>query len=83
MQDDDLHDDDLHDDDLLDEAETCRYIGGTKPINPSTLWRGVRDGRYSKPIHIGPQSVRWIRGELRRDRERMIAARDAKTTEAA
>jgi predicted DNA-binding transcriptional regulator AlpA len=79
-----MHDDDLHDDDdLLDEAETCRYIGGTKPINPSTLWRGVRDGRYSKPIHIGPQSVRWIRGELRRDRERMIAARDAKTTEAA
>jgi predicted DNA-binding transcriptional regulator AlpA len=77
MQDDDSHDDD---DDLLDEAEVCRYIGGTKPINPSTLWRGVRDGRFSKPIHIGPQSVRWIRGELRRDRERMIAARNGDAT---
>jgi predicted DNA-binding transcriptional regulator AlpA len=65
-------DDDL----LLDEAETCRFIGGSKPINPATLWRGIKAGRYSKPIRISAQAVRWIRGELRRDRQRMIAARD-------
>jgi predicted DNA-binding transcriptional regulator AlpA len=67
------------DEDLLDEAETCRFIGGSKPIDPSTLWRGIKAGRYSKPIHISAQAVRWIRGELRRDRERMIAERDKAT----
>lgn len=66
---------DERDTDLIDEAEACREIGGNKPINPSTLWRGVKNGRYSKPIHIGPQSVRWIRGELRSDIARMKAER--------
>jgi predicted DNA-binding transcriptional regulator AlpA len=67
----------MAEDDLLDVYEACRVIGGSRPINPATLWRGVRDGRYSKPIRISRQGVRWKRGELLRDIERMTAERDA------
>jgi predicted DNA-binding transcriptional regulator AlpA len=49
--------------DLLDRAEVCRLFGGSKPINPSTLYRGIRQGRYPKPIHVGPGSSRWLRSE--------------------
>ena len=29
-------------DDLLDVYEACRFLGGNRPINPATLWRGVK-----------------------------------------
>jgi predicted DNA-binding transcriptional regulator AlpA len=61
---------------LLDVDETCRFLGGTKPIHPSTLYRGIKTGRYSKPIPIGPQISRWRRSELQRDVERLAAERD-------
>jgi predicted DNA-binding transcriptional regulator AlpA len=48
--------------DLLDRVEVCRLFGGTKPINPSTLYRGIRDGLFPRPIHVGGSS-RWIRSE--------------------
>jgi predicted DNA-binding transcriptional regulator AlpA len=73
----------MSDDDLLDVYEACRLIGGSRPINPATLWRGVKEGRYSKPIKISRQAVRWKRSELQRDIERMIAERDGKRTVAA
>jgi predicted DNA-binding transcriptional regulator AlpA len=48
--------------DLLDRVEVCRLFGGTKPINPSTLYRGIRVGLFPRPIHVGGSS-RWIRSE--------------------
>jgi predicted DNA-binding transcriptional regulator AlpA len=66
----------MHNDELLDVDEACRFIGGTRPINPATLWRGVKSGRYSRPINISPQLVRWRRSELQADIDRMIAERD-------
>ena len=50
-------------DHLLDRGEVCRLFGGSKPINPSTLYRGIRQGRYPKPVKVGPGSSRWIRAE--------------------
>ena len=33
-------------------ADACKRIGGeSKPVHPSTFYRGVRKGRYSAPIH--------------------------------
>ena len=67
----------MSDDDLLDVYEACRVIGGSgRPIHPATLYRGVKDGRYSKPIQISRQAVRWKRSELLRDTARMTAERD-------
>jgi predicted DNA-binding transcriptional regulator AlpA len=51
-------------DDLLDKRTVCRLFGGTKPIDPATLYRGIRQGRYPKPIRIGPQVRRWSRSEV-------------------
>jgi predicted DNA-binding transcriptional regulator AlpA len=62
-------------DDLLDAMAACQVLGGTAPIHPATLWRGVKAGRYSKPIKIGPKSARWVRSELLADIERMAAQR--------
>jgi DNA-binding protein H-NS len=37
-------------DHLLDRGEVCRYFGGTRPINPATLYRGIKLGRYPKAV---------------------------------
>jgi predicted DNA-binding transcriptional regulator AlpA len=48
---------------LLDRREVCRFFGGTKPLDPATLYRGIRKGRYPRPIKVGPGSSRWLRIE--------------------
>jgi predicted DNA-binding transcriptional regulator AlpA len=63
-------------DERLDEKATCAFLGGNRPIHASTLWRGVKSGRFSKPIHIGKQSVRWLKSELEADLARMAAERN-------
>lgn len=47
---------------LLDKVEVCRFFGGTRPLNPATLYRGIRKGRFPVPIKIGGVS-RWLRTE--------------------
>ena len=64
-------------DDLLDVYAACQFIGGSRPINPATLWRGVKAGRFARPIKIGAQAVRWRRSESAADIERMAAERDS------
>lgn len=48
---------------LLDKREVCRLFGGTKPLNPSTLYRNIRKGKFPRPIHVGGSS-RWLREEV-------------------
>jgi predicted DNA-binding transcriptional regulator AlpA len=60
---------------LLDRSDVCRFFGGTKPIDPATLYRGIRQGRYPRPIHVGPGSSRWLRHELEAALARMVEAR--------
>ena len=33
-------------DDLLDLAAACRFFGGSRPIHPATLYRGISQGRF-------------------------------------
>jgi len=42
--------------DLLDRVEVCRFFGGSRPLNPATLYRGIRKGRYPAPVKVGPGS---------------------------
>jgi predicted DNA-binding transcriptional regulator AlpA len=60
--------------DLLDRDATCRFFGGSKPLNAATLYRGIRKGRYPKPVKIGGSS-RWLRCECMDALERMIEGR--------
>lgn len=63
-------------DELLDVRETCAYFGGTKPLNPATLYRGIKAGHYPKPINVGPGNSRWLRSECEAALATMIAKRD-------
>ena len=60
---------------LLDKVEVCRFFGGTRPINAATLYRGIRQGRYPKPVHVGPGSSRWLRSECEAALQAMVAGR--------
>jgi predicted DNA-binding transcriptional regulator AlpA len=60
---------------LLDRGEVCRYFGGTRPINPATLYRGIRQGRYPRPVKVGPGSSRWLRTECEAALRSMVERR--------
>lgn len=60
---------------LLDKDEVCRLFGGNRPINPSTLYRGIRLGRYPKPIRVGPNSSRWLLAECQAALRAMVDER--------
>jgi predicted DNA-binding transcriptional regulator AlpA len=49
--------------DLLDRRAVCRLLGGSRPINPSTLYRIIRRGLLPKPLKLGGSS-RWVRSEI-------------------
>jgi predicted DNA-binding transcriptional regulator AlpA len=57
---------------LLNRHEVCIWFGG---IHPSTLWRGIREGRYPAPIRIGPQLRRWSRADCESALQAMVEAR--------
>jgi predicted DNA-binding transcriptional regulator AlpA len=61
--------------DLLDRGEVCRFFGGSKPIDPTTLYRGIRQGRFPKPVKVGPGASRWLRSECEAALQRMVDGR--------
>lgn len=67
-------------DELLDIAAACRFFGGSKPIHPSTLYRGIAAGRYPKPANLGPNTRRWIRRECEVARAKLIGDRPVEFT---
>jgi predicted DNA-binding transcriptional regulator AlpA len=64
-------------DHLLDRREACCFFGGSKPIDASTLYRGIRQGRYPRPVKVGPGSSRWLRSECEAALQAMVAGRVA------
>lgn len=60
---------------LLDRREVCRFFGGTKAIDASTLYRGIRKGRYPKPVKIGPGASRWLKAECEAALQAMVDGR--------
>ena len=57
---------------LLKLKEALVLFGG---INASTLYRGIKLGRYPAPVKVGPQSSRWIKAECEAFLQRMISGR--------
>jgi predicted DNA-binding transcriptional regulator AlpA len=60
---------------LLDRKEVCFFFGGSKPIDASTLYRGIREGRYPRPVKVGPGSSRWLRSECETALRQMVEQR--------
>jgi predicted DNA-binding transcriptional regulator AlpA len=59
---------------LLDRRVVCEMLGGTKPLNASTLYRGIRQGRFPRPLRVGGSS-RWLRAEIEAALRGMVEAR--------
>jgi predicted DNA-binding transcriptional regulator AlpA len=59
---------------LLDRAAVCHFFGG---LNASTLYRGIRQGRYPRPVKVGPGSSRWLRTECEAALRLMVEGRAA------
>jgi predicted DNA-binding transcriptional regulator AlpA len=57
---------------LIRKREVCSILGG---INPATLYRGIRVGRYPSAIKVGPGSSRWLRQEVEACLRSMTEAR--------
>jgi len=63
--------------DLVDEAGARAILGGTTtPISRATLHRGMKAGRFPRPIKIMARN-RWKRSEIIAIVEKASAAREA------
>ena len=38
---------------------------GPIPVSKSTWWAGVKDGRFPKPLKLGPRTTVWRAEEIR------------------
>ena len=38
---------------------------GPIPVSKSTWWAGVKDGRYPKPVKLGPRITAWRVEDIR------------------
>jgi predicted DNA-binding transcriptional regulator AlpA len=59
---------------LLDRRAACEFFGGTRPLNAATLYRGIRQGRYPRPVKVGGSS-RWLRSECEAVLQAMVEGR--------
>jgi hypothetical protein len=59
------------DDEWWDIQEVCRFFGGTKPLNPATIYRHIKNGIISRPDHVGGLS-RWRKSKCLADRQAMM-----------
>jgi predicted DNA-binding transcriptional regulator AlpA len=67
-------------DDLVSLPIACEILGGRDtPLNPSTLYRGIKTGRFPAPLKIGPATSRWKRSELIAVVEAAASARETRT----
>ena len=57
--------------DLLNLKECCAALGG---IHSASWYRGIREGRYPKPLKVGSRS-RWLRSEVEACLQRMVEGR--------
>jgi predicted DNA-binding transcriptional regulator AlpA len=52
-------------DDLIDMKEVCRELGGSKPVSPASVYRGIQKGLIDPPFHPIEGISRWSRGHIR------------------
>ncbi len=59
---------------MMDVTETCRFFGGANsPLHQTTLYKGIRAGKYPPPIKQGPGTSRWTLGSCRAALRKIIA----------
>jgi predicted DNA-binding transcriptional regulator AlpA len=58
--------------DLIDVNELARMFGG---VSKATIWRGVRNGLFPKPVKFGPFLCRWSRREAQAHLNKLMEER--------
>src|SRR5215475_6883541 len=46
---------------LWARKDVLAYFGGKRPLHTSTLYRGIQEGLYPRPIRVSRTHVRWLR----------------------
>ena len=46
------------------------------PVSAATWWRGVKDGRYPKPIKLGPRTTCWLASDIQALIDRLAQGAD-------
>ena len=59
----------------LDIRALCRKIGGSRPIDPSTVYRKIQAGLLPKPVKLG-RVARWREDEIDEVLQRLADRRD-------
>jgi predicted DNA-binding transcriptional regulator AlpA len=59
-----------------DRPAVLEFFGGVRPLHTSTLYRGIHDGTYPRPVKVSRSAVRWLASECREAAQRMIGERD-------
>jgi predicted DNA-binding transcriptional regulator AlpA len=59
---------------LLDRRTLCALLGGSRPLNPATIYRLIKKGVLPAPIKVGASS-RWLRSEVEACLQAMIGGR--------
>lgn len=63
-----------------DKQTVVEFFGGSRPLSIATLYRGMANGVYPRPVKTSANCARWIADECRATAQRMIAARDEPPT---
>ena len=55
----------VEDDGLYDLNFVRGFFGGTRPLHVATIYRGMNEGRYPRPVRTSPNANRWVGRELK------------------
>lgn len=47
------------------------------PLSRVTIWRWAREGKFPRPVSLGPNCSGWLRSEVEAWKRSRVAARDA------
>ncbi len=60
--------------------DVCNYFGGSKPINPATIYTWIKKKGFPDPYKPGPQTSRWLKSEVVAYRRNIIHERKNRRT---
>ena len=47
-----------------DKLLRTKGVLGILPVSKSTWWAGVKNGKYPKPVYVGPRMPCWWESEI-------------------
>jgi predicted DNA-binding transcriptional regulator AlpA len=64
----------VDDDGFYDIAFVCAFFGGSRPLHPATIYRGIAVERYPRPVRPSPNINRWVGRELKAAKKAILDA---------